>query len=665
MCYKIYNYSLQTASITESIFIMHSVTGITDSSLTTSNTILSISSSSSSSPVIDFDSPRTTYTFSPDLDFSAFTYDETDPTTTASLSPTLENLKPETSTKATTTHNHRKRSSIHMGRNEKDDDYELRIAAGIEIVKSGTVSIRAAAKKVRVSHETLRRRFQGASSRQEFHTQLMALTPNEEQLIENMVLTFQTYGNMLTSSFLCNLVNDYRRQKPGSMPVKDLGISWTAGFRRRHEAIGEIMSKSMNKDKSDCLTKSTVEQWYSDVGTGFAKYNVFPENVYNLVELGYFADTNSHAFSCFKKSEVLKSVDSIDIALSSLEAICGDGTFVPPMVIVKGNSNTNFVSEATDDYGALTSTIDGRANSISFYDWLEYVFEPATAAKAGSGYRAIFVDPNPVFFSSQVLQFALNHNIIFYLLPQQTPYVLQPVESGVLSAFCQEIRSLSLATPLMDHNGKVNWDECFAVLQNARMARITRQTVTDAWQSTGILPVDASRAILSGSSSYSLTSAHHSELTLPTTISMDMISDASTGQGESFAFKEEPEDNMFVSRHSGSPPINLTFTEQPMTTNSSSSDSSYSTVLSSLQQTSVQSQALLNLGTHYRLAFNRYLSTRPSMYYEDGSRADIEEETYLRQFMDNCWSSLDRAIQAVVDSTNQSEKQIKELMRQM
>lgn len=671
----------QTSSLSSSTILSQSIPP--------SSPISSSSNSSRSSthpPVIDFDStsPESNYTLSTDsninpieldLDFNNSTTLSTDQVSYLEYSPIA--VLPR--------HHHQLKQYL-MGRNENDNDYELRIAAGIKLVKSGTMSIRAAAKKVKVSHETLRRRHQGASSRHEFHTQLMALTPAEELNIENMIMTFISYSNMLTSSFLCNLVNDYRRQKateqdPTQPPLKDLGISWTAGFRRRHETVSEIMSKSMNKEKIDGQTKSTVDQWYADISTGFQTYNISPQNVYNLVEMGYYSTnkvqdhTTPSSFSliCFKRLEFLKIVDPTDLALSSLDTICGDGSFLPSMVIVKGGSNTNLVSEATEEYGSLTSTIDGRANPTSFYDWLEYVFNPHTEPKANNGYRAIFLDGNPALFSAQVLQFALDHKIIFYLIPSQTNNILQPHDSAIMPAFRSNVMNLSQAHTVVSPTGKVSWDACFTILHEARLASMHKNNVLAAWQNTGVIPLNPSRNTnpdLSSPQPYSLTLQSDHSLDLPTTISMAMISNPSSITEPLPLPKTEPASPVNGLTLVGHPPVSPYTQLDPCVDQSSYEDQTkYNTehllsmVQDRLRRHSAIQENMVGLGAHYRAALDRYLGSRPPLYYGDGTRADIEEEQYLRQFMDTCWEAIDRAVQGAVDTNKKMLDWVDEMIK--
>jgi hypothetical protein len=576
-----------------------------------------------------------------------------------------------------------------------NSDYELRIAAGIELVNSGTISIRAAAKKVQVSHETLRRRHQGASSRHEFHTQLMALSPAEEQLIENMLLRFPAFSNLLTSTFLCNLVNDYRRQKfigngePVPVGFKDLGISWTSGFRRRHELVGEIMAKSMNRDPK---APGLLDTWYTDVATGFQKHGITPENVFNLVELGYYKHSISSSTTsrkqtelhCYKRSEFItlnsSSISSVlggvgtsaaasgersnNLLMTSLEAITGTGSVLPNMIIVKGD--TSLVSDATPEYGSLTCTPDTRANSTAFLDWLEYVFDTHTAPATttlGSATRAIFMEPNPGLFSAQVLQFALDHDIVFFLFPPPVPIVqtgFSPTVAGDMSAMAQQpidvllprykelVREMTSGTITSASNGDrtspsndndndeesengseriisddetIDWDACFKALRDARNETLANH---DAWQRTGII--------------------------LPDTVSLSMVLQS-----------EAPNTTTTMTVPTSSTTTTTTTTTTATSTPLSMENSRLDRIQSMLHRTASLHQNMQGLGTHYKQAMERYLASRPSLFYAGGSPANDEEARALGVFMAGCWEAIDQGLAVLMEENRRSRVIIDEL----
>lgn len=366
-------------------------------------------------------------------------------------------------------------------------DYEQRVLKGVELMRNHNVSIRAAAKRFNVSHETLRRRFQGSNSRKDFHTQLMALTPEEEIYLEKMIFTFVTYGSIITSTFLCNLANDFRKEKAlkqGLMAPKNLGVSWTAGFRRRHKDVCDIMAKSMNREKIGKVNQNAISydtdlaysEWLDQLSKTLHTHSIDPANIYSLAEYGISIKANDsedvdynfsigqqkclneksmnqkpveflsdeqdegHNIVCVSRSESFKSSKPALVWTSALECISTKNLFLTPHYTIKKN---RLFSKHNVDYQGSES---GWTDSDSMYYWLSQVFEPNTNPQIQHSnscsndndqeYRLIIVEGISDIFSSKVLSFAVEHKILFAIFPSKNlrpPTVLSPAELSLIS----------------------------------------------------------------------------------------------------------------------------------------------------------------------------------------------------------------------------------------
>lgn len=388
-------------------------------------------------------------------------------------------------------------------------DYEQRVLKGVELMRNHNVSIRAAAKRFNVSHETLRRRFQGSSSRKDFHTQLMALNPEEEIALEKMIFTFVTYGSMITSTFLCNLANDFRKEKAlkqGLMAPKNLGVSWTAGFRRRHKDVCDIMAKSMNRERIGKVNQHAISydtdlaysEWFDQLSKALHTHSINPANIYSLAEYGISIKANErneidynfsigqqkglnqrhmnqkpaeflldeqdegHNIICVSRSESFKSSKPALVWASALECISTKNLFLTPHFTVKKN---RLLSKQNVGYQSSES---GWTDSDSMYYWLSQVFEPNTnpqiqhSNSCGNGnnqeYRLIILEGISDIFSSKVLSFAVEHKILFAVFPSKSsrpPTVLSPAELSLVS-LKQMIEQTFSGSPDLDNQTSHN-----------------------------------------------------------------------------------------------------------------------------------------------------------------------------------------------------------------
>lgn len=405
-----------------------------------------------------------------------------------------------------------------------DQSYEQRLLAGIELIRNGALSIRATAKKLGVSHETLRRRCQGASSRKRFHAQLMALTPAQELHIENLIFLFISYGNMLTSTFLCNLANEFRlgfalaANKP---PPKALGISWTAGFRRRHKKVSQIMAASMSRDlpgdhatsNSNTLSpplfkfnhtdsETCYSQWIAQISLAFAQYHISSKHIYNLAELGFAVDRKlrpakkstsilfdaTSSIQCISRNDLLKSSKPPAIFASSIECVSTDGSFLPPYYSCHPSQQSNNNS---------SSSPDGWSTADSMYSWLTSIFHPETLKSLPDNqYRVILLNSNSRLFSCKVLEFALTNRILFALLPSQvseSPLPFAPIDVAIaaIKPSVQKFSAFSRSlTPTNEATTERVWEHFTDIVASARNEAFLQNELVSAWNASGVLQAE-------------------------------------------------------------------------------------------------------------------------------------------------------------------------------
>lgn len=67
----------------------------------------------------------------------------------------------------------------------------------------------------------------------------------------------------------------------------------------------------------------------------------------------------------------------------------------------------------------------GYTSNVIGREWIETVFEPETSKIAKGRYRLLVVDGHVSHFTSQLLEFARNHQIVILCLPAHTTHRLQ------------------------------------------------------------------------------------------------------------------------------------------------------------------------------------------------------------------------------------------------
>ena len=131
-----------------------------------------------------------------------------------------------------------------------------------------------------------------------------------------------------------------------------------------------------------------------------------------------------------------------------LAGICADGTALPPALIYEGKSG-DLQDTWLEDYDSsvdeayFAASVKGWINEDLGVSWLEKIFEPKTAEKAGLGWRLLVVDGHFSHVNMRFIDICDKHRIILAILSSHSTHRLQPLDLKIFSplstAYSQEI----------------------------------------------------------------------------------------------------------------------------------------------------------------------------------------------------------------------------------
>jgi hypothetical protein len=123
--------------------------------------------------------------------------------------------------------------------------------------------------------------------------------------------------------------------------------------------------------------------------------------------------------------------------ISLLSGVCADGTYLPPALIYKGESNdlqNSWVADLEQDEEAyFAASNNGWSSNLLGQQWLEKVFERHTSMKAGNRRRLLIVDGHSSHVNLKFLEFADSKRILVMILPPHSTHRLQPLDVGLFS----------------------------------------------------------------------------------------------------------------------------------------------------------------------------------------------------------------------------------------
>jgi hypothetical protein len=138
-------------------------------------------------------------------------------------------------------------------------------------------------------------------------------------------------------------VNDQNNQHVHYDPI---GEQWVSRFMGRHPELQTIIPRLIEASRVKDTSAEALQHWFDSVSEAIAEYNIQPENIYNMDESGFSIGTIEASKVIINKyiRERYRAQPGRQGWVTSVECICADGTYVPPLIIFRAeNKSTSWI----------------------------------------------------------------------------------------------------------------------------------------------------------------------------------------------------------------------------------------------------------------------------------------------------------------------------------
>lgn len=191
-------------------------------------------------------------------------------------------------------------------------------------------SIREASALFLVPNSTLHRRWNGGKSRQVAHKEQMKLRPGEEAALVSWIIEMGRRGIPMRN----NAVALYAQKISGS----EVGDIWVRRFRMRHPELKGKFTTGLEKCRAQALNPAAVKSFFSILEEVVEEYEIPLENIYNMDEKGIQLGVGTRVYALIDRNQetAYQVEDGNREMVTVIEAVCADGTAIPPSFVFKG-----------------------------------------------------------------------------------------------------------------------------------------------------------------------------------------------------------------------------------------------------------------------------------------------------------------------------------------
>ena len=219
------------------------------------------------------------------------------------------------------------------------------------------------------------------------------------------------------------------------------GPKWLRGIRKRNEELTIRKPEPLSSVRARGLNSETVGESFLQLYNIYRKYDVFghPERIHNMDE--------SHCSFQHKPTRVLANctfqntpgrvADSRE-GTTFVTHACANGTYFPPLIIVRGKTPQSLVGFNTKDgpKGSLwTYQQKAWTEDILGVEWFNFYYKHLEPKPTKDAPHLLIVDSHGTHETSGLIAKARSVHVEIFSLPGHTTHYLQPLDRTIFKPF--------------------------------------------------------------------------------------------------------------------------------------------------------------------------------------------------------------------------------------
>lgn len=356
-------------------------------------------------------------------------------------------------------------------------------------VRETKVSVCRAARVFGVPEQTLRDRIKGKIDPECVTTgREPVLSLMEEAKIVNHLKCMAKYGYGYTKQETVDIATEYAIRLGKRRPENPLTLAWFEGFRSRWADIKVQKPRSLDHVRAKMANRDTIQSYFNNLETTLKKYNLTdkPHLIFNVDEKGISMDHKPpHIVHVTANPPAVTSGKSKTITVLG----CGSasGVAIPPYFVFHGKRMLPDLLKGCLPGTAGTVSETGWSNSLIFRQWIQH-FLKYIPGRAGDPVLLI-LDGHKSHTSVGLTEWALEHNIVIFVLPAHCSHILQPMDVACYGPF-QKIYNFNCHKFIRQTSATISRYNVCELACNAYSKALSSENLQAGFRKTGIYPVD-------------------------------------------------------------------------------------------------------------------------------------------------------------------------------
>jgi len=355
-------------------------------------------------------------------------------------------------------------------------------------------NITAVAREFEVPMHRLRARFQGRQSRQDRPPTNRKLSEDQEEGLCQYLTGLDEIGIAPRYSHLNKYANSILARSdddPTSSPPT-VSAAWTQRFLKRHSEFHPRKQKTLDINRKCAHHFDDIKEWFQRYQDIREKYGILDTDSYNVDETGFQIGIGRDQWIITREPTrpmYLASSSNREL-VTVMETVGGDGSVLPPLVIIPGALHMEdwYTKTNLPDDFLLGVSETGYTNDMLAMDWLVH-FEHFSDRRRVGAWRLLLLDGHESHSTREFIEFCDEHKILPFCFPPHCTHLLQPLDVVVFQPYKHyHAEAIDSAT----RTGCSEFDkiEFLNAINSIRSATFKPSTIISGFQKTGLIPLN-------------------------------------------------------------------------------------------------------------------------------------------------------------------------------
>ena len=299
-------------------------------------------------------------------------------------------------------------------------------------------SVRQVSRATDVARSTIQDRRAGRQPRGQEEVKHARLTRYQEEVLAKYIQNTQLQYAPVNRAQL-HVVAEMLAQL--NEPNARLGKNWLSRFLDRHPDLKTARNRGLDSKRITAASPSQIEGWFAHVDDVVQRFNIHPQDRWNMDEIGYQLSHSQNELVVFDRrtGAPLSLASGSTGWCSVLESISAAGDTMKPLVIHRGTAPDKpldrwFPPSQECPHWRWGFTAKGWTNDEHAIEWLKEVFIPQSRRGRdpddASYWRLLIIDGHGSHIRGEfIFECLINQVLVVYLLPH-TSHLTQPCDLG-------------------------------------------------------------------------------------------------------------------------------------------------------------------------------------------------------------------------------------------